>query len=44
VTNKHNVTRHILNTWILELPGSGRVVMASYPDPIAGEIPYPFYL
>ena len=40
VTNKSNVTHHILNTQMLELPRSGRVVMAMYPDPVPGEIPY----
>ena len=41
VTNKSNVTRHILNTWIRQLPGPGRVVTARYPDPVPGQIPYP---
>ena len=44
VTNKSNVTRHILNTQIWQLPGSGWVATAGYPNPISGKIPYPSHL
>jgi len=40
VTNKGN----ILNTRIRQLPGSGRVVMAGYLDPVPGEFRYPSHL
>ena len=33
-TNQSNVTRHRLNTRIRQLPESGRVVTAGYPDPV----------
>ena len=33
-----------LNTRNRQLPGSGRVITAGYPDPVAGEIPYPSHL
>jgi len=38
VTKKGNVRRHILNTRIRRLPGSGRVVTARYPDPVPGKM------
>ena len=38
------VTRHISNTQIRQLSGSGRVITAGYPDPVPGEIPYPSHL
>ena len=44
MTNKSNVRLHILNTRIRQLPGSGRVVTAGYPDPVPGEIRYPSHL
>jgi len=40
MTNKNNVTCHILNTRIWQLPGTGWVVMAGYPDLAPSEIPY----
>jgi len=44
VKNKSNVTHHMLNTRIRQLPGSGGVVTTGYPDPIPGQIRYPFHL
>ena len=40
VTNESNVTCHILNTQIRELPRSVRVITARNPDPVPGKIPY----
>jgi len=44
VPNISNVTHHILNIWILQLPGSGWVATAGYPIPVSGKIPYPSHL
>ena len=38
------LARHILNTWIRQLPGSGQVVTAGYLDPVPGEIHCPSHL
>jgi len=44
VKNKSTVTRHMLNTRIRQLPGSGRVATTGYPDPVPGQICYPSHL
>jgi len=44
VKNKSNVTHHMLNTRIRQLPGSGRVVTTGYPDLVPGQICYPSHL
>ena len=44
VKNESTVTRHLLNTQIRQLPGSGRVVTTGYPNPVSDQIRYASHL